>query len=93
MPNVREMQRRLSQWATDHPRERYRDLFNLVCQPAWLMEAYENVARNKGAKTPGIDGMTQPTWERRLEDNLERLRTELREGTYEPQPCRRVYIP
>jgi len=93
MPNIREMQRRLSQWATDHPGERYRDLFNLVCQPAWLRQAYENIARNKGARTPGIDGMTQPKWERRLEENLEHLRTELRDGRYEPQPCRRVYIP
>ena len=93
MPNIREMQRRLSQWATDHPQERYRDLFNLVCQPAWLRQAYENVARNKGAKTPGIDGMTHRTWERHIEDNLERLRCELREGRYQPQPCRRVYIP
>jgi RNA-directed DNA polymerase len=93
MPNIREMQRRLSQWATDHPGERYHDLYNLVCQSAWLRQAYGNVAQNKGAKTPGIDRMTQPTWERHLEENLERLRIELREGKYEPQPCRRVYIP
>ncbi|MHB1001447.1 MAG: group II intron reverse transcriptase/maturase [Armatimonadota bacterium] len=93
MPNIQEMQRRLSQWATDHPEERYRDLFNLVCDPVWLRQAYENIACNKGARTPGVDGITRHKWEKELDVNIEQLRIELRNGSYHPQPCRRVYIP
>lgn len=93
MPNIREMQRRLSQWATDHPEERYRDLFNLVCDPGWLREAYYNISLNKGANTPGVDGVTHGRWERCFAENMEQLCQELRDGMYRPQPCRRVYIP
>lgn len=93
MPNVREMQRRLSEWATGRKEGVYRDLFNLVCDDGWLRTAYENVARNKGAKTPGVDNLARREWEKGLDANMERLRTELRDGTYRPQPCRRVYIP
>lgn len=93
MPNIREMQRRLSQWATDHVDEHYRDLFNLVCDRGWLGKAYDNVSRNKGAKTPGVDNVTRQEWENDFNGNMEKLRAELLAGTYRPQPCRRVYIP
>lgn len=93
MPNIREIQRRLSQWATDHPTDRYRDLLNLICGPGWLRQAYQNVAQNKGAETPGTDGMTQKEWAKAINSNLEQLRLELQSGTYQPQPCRRVLIP
>jgi group II intron reverse transcriptase/maturase len=93
MPNIREMQRRLSQWATDHPEERYRDLFNLVRDPGWLRQAFYSISLNKGASTPGVDGVTHGRWERSFAANMEQLRQELRDGTYRPQPSRRVYIP
>jgi len=93
MPNIRETQRRLSQWATDHKGERYRDLFNLVSGEAWLWQAYENVSRNKGAKTSGVDNQTLEEWKRDSSANTEKLRTEVLDRTYRPQPARRVYIP
>ena len=93
MPNIRELQRRLSQWATDHKEERYRDLMNLVCNPEWLYQAYRNVAGNKGAQTPGVDGLTLRKWEENSEARMEKLRTSLCTGKYRPQPTRRVYIP
>lgn len=93
MPNIREMQRRLSRWATDHPGERYRDLFNLVCDDAWLLQAYVSIAQNKGAQTPGVDDVTRKEWEHDFGDNMDELRRHLREGAYSPQPCRRVYVP
>ena len=37
---------------------RFGDLFNLVCHPDYLLVAWEHVARNKGARTAGIDGVT-----------------------------------
>jgi len=93
MPNIREIQRRLSRWATDHPGERYRDLFNLVCDDAWLLQAYVSIAQNKGAQTPGVDDVTRKEWERDFGANMDELRRHLREGAYSPQPCRRVYVP
>ena len=93
MPNIRETQRRLSQWAVDHEGERYRELFNLVCDRDWLRCAYSNVAQNRGAETPGVDKVTRAEWGRDLTANLEQLRTDLRTGAYRPEPCRRVYIP
>ena len=93
MPNIHEMQRRLSQWATDHERERYCDLFNLVCDREWLYRAYKNVAENKGSQTPGVDGASHRDWGRNLNIRIEELRTALLTGTYCPQPSRRVYIP
>jgi len=93
MPNIREQQRRLSQWATDHPEARYRDLWNLISDPAWLAEAYQRIRGNAGANTPGVDRDTRDAWECNLPDRLAQLHQELRTGTYTPQPCRRVYIP
>lgn len=93
MPNIRETQKRLSRWATDHPWERYRDLWNLVTSPAWLMEAYCHISVNKGAETPGIDGKTIAAWEKNLVGNMDKLIDELIDGSYRPMPCRRVYIP
>ncbi|MBI4739375.1 group II intron reverse transcriptase/maturase, partial [Candidatus Woesearchaeota archaeon] len=66
---------------------------NLVCDREWLYQAYRNVAGNKGAQTPGVDGVTLRKWEENLELRMEELRTSLRTGKYRPQPCRRVYIP
>jgi RNA-directed DNA polymerase len=52
------MQAKLHRWAAaDHGR-RFDDLFNLVCDPATLRMAIERVTGNKGAKTPGVDGLT-----------------------------------
>ena len=37
---------------------RFDDLYNLVCDPAFLMVAWERVAGNAGARTAGIDRAT-----------------------------------
>jgi hypothetical protein len=37
---------------------RFGDLYNLVHDPAFLVDAFERVARNKGSKTSGVDGWT-----------------------------------
>ena len=40
------------------PGRRFDDLFNFVCDPATLVVAFERVAGNQGANTPGVDGLT-----------------------------------
>jgi RNA-directed DNA polymerase len=58
------MQATLHRWAAADQGRRFDDLFNLVCDPATLLVAFERVAGNKGAKTPGVDGLTTVNVER-----------------------------
>lgn len=53
--------------------------------------ALERVLQNKGAA--GIDGMTVEQLPAYLKVHWQRIRQELLEGTYKPQPLRRVEIP
>lgn len=45
-----------------------------------------------GRKASGIDKVTKEKYERNLEDNLKSLVTRMKNGSYKPQPTRRVYI-
>jgi RNA-directed DNA polymerase len=56
-----------------------------------LKQALAQVKRNKGAA--GIDGMTVDDLPGYLKDNWPTIRAQLLEGTYKPQPVRRVEIP
>jgi RNA-directed DNA polymerase len=56
-----------------------------------LKQALAQVKRNKGAA--GIDGMTVDELPAYLKDNWLTVRAQLLEGTYQPQPVRRVEIP
>ena len=56
-----------------------------------LKKALAQVKRNKGA--PGIDGMTVEALGPYLKEHWLTIRAQLLEGTYKPQPVRRVEIP
>ena len=49
---VSEMQAKLHRWAAADGGRRFDDLFNLVCDPATLLVAFERVAGNTPARTP-----------------------------------------
>jgi RNA-directed DNA polymerase len=51
------MQAKLHRWAVADPGRRFDDLFNFVYDPATLIMAFDRVAGNKGARTPGVDGL------------------------------------
>jgi RNA-directed DNA polymerase len=55
---VSEMQAKLHRWAVADPGRRFDDLANLVYDPATLLVAFDRVAGNTGARTPGVDGLT-----------------------------------
>ena len=63
---VRRMQVKLHRWATEESGRRFGDLFNLVCDPAFLVHAWERVRQNKGSRTPGVDGATVALIESRI---------------------------
>jgi len=56
-----------------------------------LRKALRQVQRNKGA--PGVDGMSVEQLAAYLKDHWPEIRVQLLNGTYKPQPVRRVEIP
>lgn len=56
-----------------------------------MLKAFKAVKKNRGAA--GIDKMTISIYEKNLSNNLLSLMRELKKGTYQPAPLRRVYIP
>jgi RNA-directed DNA polymerase len=89
------MQAKLHRWAVADPGRRFDDLFNFVHDPATLIVAFGRVAGNRGADTPGVDGLTA-TWVEEcigVPGFLEDLRTALKAGTFRPLPVRERVIP
>ncbi len=93
--NISQVQRRLAQAVEADPTYRAKRLFNLVYHPDWLAYALEHVLQNRGSQTPGVDGITARQFkdEAYKQQFLQKLAHDLKERTYKPQPCRRVYIP
>lgn len=66
-------------------------LMEEVCERENLKAALERVKANKGS--PGVDGMTIGEIQDYLKQHWPAIREQLLNGTYEPQPVRRVEIP
>lgn len=90
---VLEMQTKLHQWATDDPKRRFDDLYNLVFDPAFLVVAWERVRGNRGARSAGVDGVTPRSIVFGASDLLAGLRDDLKARTFEPLPVRERMIP
>ncbi len=90
--NVSELQRKLSQWATQDKERKFFDLYKLVMTEEWLRAAHASVRQNRGSATAGTDGITMKVFEERLEENLRQLHEDLTAGTFAPTPVRRVTI-
>jgi retron-type reverse transcriptase len=89
---VQELQRKLWSAAKCSRNRRFHTLYDKVYRMDILWEAWSRVRANGGA--PGLDGKTiQAIEEHGVEDFLEKIREELRAGTYWPTPVRRHYIP
>jgi RNA-directed DNA polymerase len=70
---------------------RWFTLIDKVYARPTLRAAFARVKANRGA--PGVDHVTVTMFDQRLDANLTALATALRDGTYRPQPIRRVWIP
>ncbi|MDD6484826.1 MAG: reverse transcriptase domain-containing protein [Clostridiales bacterium] len=64
----------------------YRNLYN----HDFYLQAYQNIYANKGAMTPGIDGITFDGLGNR---RITQLINSLKNHSYQPNPVKRVYIP
>jgi len=92
---VSEMQAKLHRWAVADSGFRFDDLFNFVCDPATLIVAFARVEGNRGARTPGVDGVTVDDIAERvgIPGFLDDLRAGLKAGTFRPLPVRERVIP
>jgi RNA-directed DNA polymerase len=92
---VAQMQAKLHRWAAADPGRRFDDLFNLVHDPATLLVAFDRVAMNTGARTPGVDGLRVADVEAVIgvRGFLDDLRAQLKAGTFWPLPVRERKIP
>ena len=70
---------------------RWYSLMDKVYAPATLEAAWDEVRANGGAA--GVDGQSIERFEAQADMYLAELSTALREGSYRPQPVRRVEIP
>lgn len=106
--NVEVVQRRLWEQSQQHRKRRESDLplfpvdkyggricnlMDLMHQPQWIAAACDRVLQRSRGKATGVDRVTASEFRQNLRANLERLRLELKRGTYQPQPLRRVMIP
>src|SRR4051795_7548585 len=66
-------------------------LMEVVCDGENLRSAWKRVRRNQGS--PGVDGMTIDDAKGYLREHWPNIRSQLLDGTYQPQPVKRVEIP
>jgi RNA-directed DNA polymerase len=92
---VRRMQLKLHQWAGADRARRFGDLFNLVYDPAFLIHAWQRVAGNAGARTPGVDRATvaEIVTTVGVSEFLSGIREQLKSRTFRPVEVRQVMIP
>jgi RNA-directed DNA polymerase len=91
---LRTEQRKLYTRSSNNPAYVFCKLWGLLTDPRNLRMAFARVARNKGRRTAGVDGVTVGHVLRDGVDAfLANVRTDLRSGAYRPSPTRRVRIP
>ncbi len=91
-PKVRKLQTALHTKAKNSPDYRFYALYDKVYRRDILAFAYVRSRNNGGV--PGIDGQSFDDIEQSGRDQwLDELAEELRSGTYQPKPVRRVFIP
>jgi len=84
-------ERMLTRLTSGEPADRvWFRLWDKTYAPANLARAFHKVWKNGGSA--GADAQTVAHFGRRVEEELQRLHEQLREGTYRPQPVRRAWI-
>ena len=90
--SVLRLRTKLCEKARREPQFRFYTLYDKVYRKDILAHAWRQAKANRGA--PGVDGVAFEDIEAEgVEQWLEKLAVELRNGNYRPQPVRRVMIP
>lgn len=95
MSDILKTQRSFARKATTHPEHRFEDLYHLICRIEWIETALVHVLSNKGSRTVGVDGISKEdlqTEEQRATFVIA-LQADLKAGTYQPMPVKRIWIP
>jgi RNA-directed DNA polymerase len=87
------MQTKLHQWATDDPKRRFDDLYNLVYDPSFLVVAWDRVRGNRGARSAGVDGVQPRSIVFGAAELLGGIRDDLKSQRFVPLPVRERMIP
>ena len=90
---VQVMQTKLHRWAIEDPGRCFGDLFNLVCDPSFLVVAWDRVRGNKGARSAGVDGVKPASIVFGVGMLLGELREDLKARRFVPSPVREKMIP
>jgi RNA-directed DNA polymerase len=83
--------RRLADWINPTGPRKVHSLVDKVYQRKNLEMAWEKVKANRGSG--GVDGQNLEAFAAQLDPQLDRLQSELKDDTYQPQPVRQVQIP
>lgn len=83
--------RRLADWINPAGAKKVHSLIDKVYKRKNLEMAWETVKANRGSG--GVDGQNLDGFAAQLDQQLNRLQSELREDVYRPQPVRQVQIP
>ena len=83
--------RRLADWINPTGARKVHSLIDKVYKRKNLEMAWEHVKANRGSG--GVDGQSLEAFAAQLDEQLDRLQSELKEDTYQPQPVRQVQIP
>jgi RNA-directed DNA polymerase len=83
--------RRLVDWINPTGARKVHSLVDKVYQRKNLEMAWEKVKANRGSG--GVDGQSLEAFAAQLDPQLDRLQSELKDETYQPQPVRQVQIP
>src|SRR5215831_16564442 len=80
---------RIAELAKEDPKRQFHSIAHLITV-AKLEEALRSLRKDASA---GIDGVTYEQYEMNVEEKIRQLHQRLKEGKYQAQPLRRVYIP
>lgn len=95
MSDVLKTQQSFARKATAQREHHFRDLYHLICRRDWIEQALQYVLSNAGAKTAGVDGISKHDLKTEEEQAafITKLQADLKAGTYQPMPVKRVWIP
>jgi len=83
--------RRLVDWINPAGARKVHSLIDKVYKRKNLEMAWECVKANRGSG--GVDGQTLEEFAAQLDQQLDRLQSELKEDVYRPRPVRQVHLP